>query len=204
MNVLVVDDTKNIRALLTKCLELEGYTVKTAEDGRTALELVEKEHFDLAFLDIKMPMMSGTEVLRRMREMGVTTPVIIVTAYATVKNAVDCTQLGAVAYLQKPFTADKIKTVLKDLLACPPAAAVAAAPAPVPVPVREEPLTPALAGAKTLLDAGDCAGALVALRVMSVDNPFSPELYAMLAQASEGLGRNEDAERYRRLGQALE
>ena len=115
-HVLVVDDTKNIRALLTKCLETEGYDVKTAADGKTALEMISKERFDLVFLDIRMPEISGTEVLRRMREIGINTPVVIITAFGTVKNAVDCSQFGAVAYLQKPFTQNRIKTVLEEML----------------------------------------------------------------------------------------
>lgn len=113
--ILVIDDTKNIRLMLTKCLELEGYNVVTAGDGNEAIELFRKERFDLAFLDIKLPEIRGTEVLRRIRDMGVVTPVIIITAYGTVKNAVDCTNMGAIAYLQKPFTADKIKSVLEEL-----------------------------------------------------------------------------------------
>jgi DNA-binding NtrC family response regulator len=116
VQVLVVDDTKNIRILLTKCLELEGYNVNTASDGTTALDIISKKRFDLIFLDVRMPEISGTEVLRRIREMGVNTPVIMITAFGTVKNAVDCTQLGAVAYLQKPFTENKIKQVLEEVL----------------------------------------------------------------------------------------
>lgn len=113
--VLVVDDTKNIRILLSTCLELEGYRVLTASNGKEALELFEKEKLDLAFLDIKMPELSGTEVLKRIRDQGIETPVIIITAFATVKNAIECTRMGAVAYLQKPFTADKILHVLEEL-----------------------------------------------------------------------------------------
>jgi len=101
--------------MLTKCLELEGYHVTTASDGREAIELFKKEKFDLAFLDIKLPEIRGTEVLRRIRDMGIITPVIIITAYGTVKNAIDCTNMEAIAYLQKPFTAEKIKSVLKEL-----------------------------------------------------------------------------------------
>lgn len=113
--VLVVDDTKNIRMLLSKCLELEGYHVETAVDGKDAIAKILTEHFDLIFLDIKMPQFSGTEVLKRIRDAGVNTPVIIITAYATIKNAVECTKLGAVAYLQKPFTAEKVKKTLKEI-----------------------------------------------------------------------------------------
>lgn len=110
--VLVVDDTKNIRALLTTCLELKGYSVFTANNGIVAMELVMEQSFDIAFIDIKMPEVSGTEVLRRIRAIGLNFPVVIMTAFATVRNAVECTKLGAVAYLQKPFTVDKVNDVL--------------------------------------------------------------------------------------------
>lgn len=112
---LVVDDTKNIRTLLTTCLEINDYEVITAKSGHEAMELLNTEKFDLVFLDIKMPEISGTSVLKEMREMGIDIPVIIMTAFATVKNAVDCTRLGAVAYLQKPFTAEKVKSVLNEI-----------------------------------------------------------------------------------------
>ena len=197
MNVLVVDDTKNIRALLTKCLEMEGYTVRTAEDGQSALAMIEKERFDLAFLDIKMPNLSGTEVLRHMREMGVNTPVIIITAYATIKNAVDCTQLGAVAYLQKPFTAGKIKTVLGELLKD---SAQVKSDAANP---SESSLAAVTASAEKLIDEGRYADALPILRAAAAENPFSPELYALLARASEQSGNSVDAQKYLRLRSSL-
>lgn len=112
---LVVDDTKNIRTMLTTCLEINNYKVITANNGFEALELFNKENFDLVFLDIKMPELSGTEVLRRIREEGIKTPVVIMTAFATVKNAIECTKLGVVSYLQKPFTIDRIKNVLGEV-----------------------------------------------------------------------------------------
>ena len=113
--VLVVDDTKNIRTLLSMCLELEGYQVITAADGNQALALLQGEEFSLTFLDIKLPEMPGTEVLRKIRALGINTPIIIMTAFATVKNAVECTKLGAVVYLQKPFTAEKVRKVLQEI-----------------------------------------------------------------------------------------
>lgn len=116
--VLVADDTKNIRNLLTTCLELDGYEVLNAKDGQEAFDLIYNENIDLAFIDIKMPVMSGTEVLKRIRAAGIMIPVIIMTAFATVKNAIDCTKLGAVAYLQKPFTADKINNLLEEMKGC--------------------------------------------------------------------------------------
>lgn len=112
---LVIDDTKNIRTLLTTCLEMNNYEVITAKGGEEAVNAFKRQKFDIAFLDIKMPEISGTEVLRQIRSLNINTPVIIMTAFATVKNAVDCTKLGAVAYLQKPFTSEKIKSLLNEI-----------------------------------------------------------------------------------------
>ncbi|HAG44797.1 MAG TPA: response regulator [Clostridium sp.] len=115
--VLIIDDTKNIRTLLTTCLELRDYEVLTAENGKVALDILreKKEEIDLIFLDIRMPGMSGTEVLKSLRSYGISCPVIIMTAFATVKNAVDCTKLGAIAYLQKPFSPDRVNTILDEI-----------------------------------------------------------------------------------------
>ncbi|MHB1392394.1 MAG: response regulator [Clostridia bacterium] len=71
--ILVIDDTKNIRLLLTKCLEHEGYQVETASDGQEALDMFKKSKYDLAFLDIKMSRLSGTELQRE--NTGVNVPV---------------------------------------------------------------------------------------------------------------------------------
>lgn len=113
--ILIVDDTKNIRTLLTTCLELYGYKPIIAKNGYEAIEIFKTEIIDMAFIDIKMPELSGTEVLRKIRSMNINIPIIIMTAFATVKNAVECTRLGAVAYLQKPFTADKVKNLLVEI-----------------------------------------------------------------------------------------
>lgn len=113
--ILVVDDTKNIRTLLTTCLQISGYEVSAVENGQKALALLDTESFDLVFLDIRMAEMSGTEVLRRMRNAQIHIPVIIMTAYATIKNAVECTKLGAVYYLQKPFSAERVISILEEI-----------------------------------------------------------------------------------------
>ncbi len=114
--VLVVDDTKNIRTLLGIYLKLNGFEILMATNGHEALSIIDTQPVDLIFLDIKMPEISGTEVLKRIRSKGITTPVVIMTAFATVKNAVDCTKLGALTYLQKPFTTDKIKTIIDEIM----------------------------------------------------------------------------------------
>lgn len=115
--VLVIDDTKNIRILLSTCLELRGYDVITADNGIEALKLIQdnKVNIDLIFLDIRMPGISGTEVLKIVKNIRSNCPVIIMTAFATVKNAIECTKLGALAYLQKPFSPERINLVLDEI-----------------------------------------------------------------------------------------
>ena len=188
IHVLVVDDTKNIRALLTKCLEIEGYTVKTASDGKTALEIISNERFDLIFLDIRMPEVSGTEVLRRMREVGINTPVVIITAFGTVKNAVDCTQLGAVAYLQKPFTENKIKTVLEEMLH---------------IKSDKSSLDNILSLANQKIKLGHFMEAEQLLKNAMTVYSLEPQIYVMLSKVCDGLKKSEEAKKYMEISEVL-
>ncbi|MBM7833538.1 response regulator [Clostridium sardiniense] len=114
-NALIVDDTKNIRLLLSKCLENENFNVFLATNANEALELVSTNNFEVAFIDIKMPNMSGTALLEELRCRGYEFPVIIMTAFGTIKNAVTTTKLGAKVYLQKPFTANTIRKTLLEI-----------------------------------------------------------------------------------------
>ncbi|VYU60852.1 response regulator [Clostridium tertium] len=115
--ILVVDDTKNIRVLLSTCLELRGYEVITADNGAEALDIIndKNQNIDLIFLDIRMPGISGTELLKNIKYIRSNCPVVIMTAFATVKNAVECTKLGALIYLQKPFSPERINLVLDEI-----------------------------------------------------------------------------------------
>ncbi len=182
--VLIVDDTKNIRMILTKCLELEGYEVLTASDGTQALELFMTHSFDLAFLDIKLPGVRGTEVLKRIREKGIKTPVIIITAYATVKNAVDCTNLGAVAYVQKPFSADKIRNVLLDFENSSLGSK------------NEENSDSFILRAKSYLDADEFEKSLDFAQKALAKDVENPELYLLISRAYRGMGNERSAERF--------
>jgi two-component system OmpR family response regulator len=189
MNVLVVDDTKNIRQMLTTCLEMEGYTVKTAGEGKTALQILSKERFGLVFLDIKLPLFSGTEVLREMRETGINIPVIIVTAYATVKNAVECTNLGAVAYLQKPFTAEKVRSVLSEVLN---------------FSADKSSAQNRISLAKSRIEAGLFKEAERILKNAVGEYPLEPLLYQLLSQVSRELKNEADALKYEKIFEALQ
>lgn len=180
MNVLVIDDTKNIRLLLTKCLELEGYSVTTAANGTEALALIAEKRFDLIFLDVRMPEISGTEVLHRIRELGIHTPVIMITAFGTVKNAVECTQLGAVAYLQKPFTENKVKQVLAEVLHFKP---------------EGSSLDRILKAAEGHINNGRYTDAETMLKNSMNAYPLDSRVYLLLSKAYEGLSMKDEAKK---------
>jgi DNA-binding NtrC family response regulator len=183
--VLVVDDTKNIRTLLTTCLEVEGYEVMTADTGIKALSLIQTYPFDLVFLDIKLPELSGTEVLRSIRGNGIQTPVIIMTAFATVKNAVECTKLGAITYLQKPFTAEKVRAVLREVIETSQG-----------VSSKLEHLW---ASAKEMLALGRPAEALGQLKLALAENPNCGETYLLLGEVYHAQGNTKEAERFKKI-----
>jgi two-component system, OmpR family, response regulator len=114
--ILIIDDTKNIRLLTTKALTSEGYEVDSVDNGQQGVELFCRSKYDLVLVDIRMPYLSGTEVLKQIKDIDKSIPVVIITAYPTVKNAVDCMKQGAVDYLRKPFTAERIKEIVKELI----------------------------------------------------------------------------------------
>lgn len=187
-NVLVIDDTKNIRILLMQCLKFEGYTVTTAKNGTEALNLLSKHNFDLIFLDVRMPEISGTEVLRQMRQMGISTPVVMITAFGTVKNAVECTQLGAVAYLQKPFTENKIKQVLEEVLHFKP---------------ERNNLDNILSLAEEQIESSRFGDAELLLKNSLPAYFMEPRIYSLLSKSYTGLGKMEEAERCRQMAVVL-
>ena len=109
--LLVVDDNETNRDVLSKRLEMQGYTIETAPDGARALEMVGARVFDLVLLDIMMPDMDGYEVLRRLKEAENThdLPVIMISAIGELDSVVRCIELGAEDYLPKPFNATLLK-----------------------------------------------------------------------------------------------
>ncbi len=114
--ILIVDDEKNIRLGLTKCLQKEGYDIEEAEDGKDALELIITRKYNLILMDVQMPKMTGFDVLKKIREKGIATRVVMMTAFGTVDMAVDSMKLGAVDFLSKPYTLEKVRETVKDIL----------------------------------------------------------------------------------------
>jgi DNA-binding NtrC family response regulator len=102
--VLAVDDEAVVCESIRRVLSEEGYDVSTETSSRAGLGLLQKEHFDLLLLDIKMPEMDGIELLRAARDVSPETEVLIITGYATIETAVEAIKLGAFDYLEKPVS----------------------------------------------------------------------------------------------------
>jgi len=114
--VLIVDDEKNIRTSLGVAFRLDGYEVRTVENGRQALEAVERGGIDLVVLDLQMPQLDGMETLRELRRREISVPVMSLTAHATVETAVEATKLGAFDFVEKPPHAEKILLTARNAL----------------------------------------------------------------------------------------
>jgi DNA-binding response OmpR family regulator len=114
--ILVVDDEKNIRMTMSQSLEDLEIPVKTAVNGEEALQKLREEPFALVFLDLKMPGMHGMEVLRHIKDNWPKTRVIIITAHGTIESAVAAMKLGAVDFIQKPFSPGEIRELAKLVL----------------------------------------------------------------------------------------
>lgn len=108
-NVLVVDDEKNYLIVLEELLEEEGYKVLTASSGSEALDTIANTPVDTVLSDIKMPGMSGVELLEQITAIDPDLPVILMTAYAEVDQAVDAMKKGALDHIQKPFDNTEVK-----------------------------------------------------------------------------------------------
>jgi two-component system response regulator AtoC len=117
MKILVVDDERNIRESIQRLLELEGIESSSASEGRAALELLKAEAFDAVVTDLKMPGMSGQELLERLRDEGLRCPVIMISALGEIGDAVKALKTGAVDYLIKPFDPDELIHKLRAVVA---------------------------------------------------------------------------------------
>jgi two-component system, OmpR family, response regulator ResD len=113
--ILIVDDEPMVRDVLTRYLEHEGFTVRTAEDGPEALELAASAAPDLVVLDLMLPGLDGLEVLRRLRERG-PTPVVLLTAKGGEIDRVVGLELGADDYVAKPFSPREVTARVRAVL----------------------------------------------------------------------------------------
>jgi two-component system response regulator PilR (NtrC family) len=114
--VLVVDDEKSMREILEIFLRNEDYDVSVAADGKSAVESIRSDIFDLIISDMKMPKMGGLELLKNVKESSPDTVFVVMTAFGTTESAVEAMKLGAYDYIQKPFQMDDIRLVVKNAL----------------------------------------------------------------------------------------
>lgn len=118
-DILVIDDEPTVTQAVAKICSAEGMTVSTAGQASEALQSLEANDFRLVLCDIMMPELNGFQFLEELSRRGILTPVVMMTGYSTVENAVkSLTSTGAVDYIPKPFTADELLTVVQRSLRC--------------------------------------------------------------------------------------
>lgn len=114
--ILIIDDEQSMRDFLKILLIKDGYDVSTARDGEQALAMLLKASFDLVITDIRMPGMSGLDLLQQIKKMALELPVIMITAFASPNDAVHAIKKGAYDYISKPFNVEEIKSVILSAL----------------------------------------------------------------------------------------
>jgi len=110
--ILVLDDERSLCELLKVVFKKEGYEVLTTPSPKKAIEITKKDDIDVLVSDIKLPEMSGMEVLKRLRKARPELPVVMITAYGTIKEAVEALKMGAYDYIIKPFDIEELKVVV--------------------------------------------------------------------------------------------
>jgi two-component system sensor histidine kinase/response regulator len=111
--ILIIDDEEVVLDSCTQILKGSNYQVSIALDGAKGLELVEASHPDLVFVDLKMPGISGLEVLEKIHNIDETIVTVVITGFATVSSAVDAMKKGAYDFLPKPFTPDEFRLITR-------------------------------------------------------------------------------------------
>ena len=112
--ILIIDDERAIRNTLKDILELEGYSVSVAENGKQGVEMAEKESFDLIYSDIKMPEMDGLEVLDKLNGLC---PIVMISGHGTIETAVEAIKKGAFDFIEKPLDLNRLLVTTRNALA---------------------------------------------------------------------------------------
>jgi DNA-binding response OmpR family regulator len=224
--VLVVDDEKNIRLTVAMSLEKLELEVDNAVNGEEALEKLRRQDYQLVLLDLKLPGRDGMEVLRELRGFNRKAKVLIITAHGTVENAVEAMKLGAVDFIQKPFTPDEIRGFVskalsrtadfqarvrqdrgpevqkrvESLLAGEPARPAAAAQEQVQGPDYEA----CIQQAKAAVESYDFANAASWAQAAVAQDTSRPEAFNLLGVLLERRGERLEAQRYYRAALALD
>ncbi len=116
IQILVVDDELIVRESLVGWMKRAGHNVDAASGGRQALEMIGRKEYDLVFLDIRMPDLSGLEALKNIKTANPHVLVVMITAYASVETAIEAMKSGADDFLMKPFQPEQLKLLIEKLL----------------------------------------------------------------------------------------
>ncbi|MBI5776390.1 MAG: sigma-54-dependent Fis family transcriptional regulator [Nitrospirae bacterium] len=114
--ILIVDDERSLRDVLSIMLKRAGYDISVASDGDEAIARIEKELFDLVITDLKMPKVGGLDVLKAVKDASPDSVVLLITAFASAESAVEAMKLGAYDYLTKPFQVDEVQLIIRNAL----------------------------------------------------------------------------------------
>lgn len=114
IKLLIVDDEVKFLKSISERLKLKDFDVATASEGNQAIKVAKKEKFDVAIVDLKMPDMDGTEVLRILKKRHKFLQILILTGHASIDSAVECTKLGAFNYIEKPYNFEKLIEAIKE------------------------------------------------------------------------------------------
>ena len=110
--LLIVDDEVNLANMIAKRLGLRGCLCEVCYNGREALEVLKRQDFSLVLLDLQLPDIYGTEVLKQIKKWGSKVPVVILTGHGTEEDRKKCLQLGVVDFIHKPLDIEKLMTIL--------------------------------------------------------------------------------------------
>ena len=111
--ILVIDDEESMRDSCSQLLEKDGFLTGTAEDGSVGLEKIKEAKPDLVLIDLKMPGISGMEVLEKIKEIDPNIIPVVITGYSTVESAVEAMKKGAYDFLPKPFTPEELRIIIR-------------------------------------------------------------------------------------------
>ena len=114
--ILIIDDEKPIRVSMKEILSLEKHEVDVAEDGKSGLEMITNNTYDMVFCDIKMPQMDGIEILEKINEIQPELPVVMISGHGTIETAVEAIKKGAFDFIQKPPDLNRIMITIKNAL----------------------------------------------------------------------------------------
>jgi len=175
--ILVVDDDKNIRRTVSMTLESLDYFVHTAFDGKDAMVQLTGDKYDMIITDLKMPGMNGMELLEQAIAKYPEIKIVLISAHGTVDNAVDAMKLGAVDFLQKPFTPKELRNLVHNVLATEQ--------------IKGESISEYKASLKAALNSArkrDFDSAIAQTKQAIGTDPSNPQAFDFLGQLQETIG----------------